>query len=69
MKLGNAFELGGEQMSQQSLIALFGILIGIIFISYGVYIRAYSQGFKDGLKWSLYNSVFTKNKAEKERGE
>lgn len=38
-------------MTIQGIIApLFGILIAIAFICYGVYIRAYSQGFKDGFK-------------------
>jgi len=37
-------------MTIQDIIALIGgILILIVFISYEVYTRAYSQGFKEGL--------------------
>lgn len=55
-------------MTTQEIIWLIGgILIAIFLVI--IDIRAYSRGFKDGLKWSLYNSVFTKDKAEKERGE
>lgn len=57
-------------MTTQEIIWLIGgILIAIFLVIVEIDIRAYSRGFKDGLKWSLYNSVFTKDKAEKERGE
>lgn len=46
-------------------MAILGILIAILVISYGVYIRAYSQGFKDGLNMGKRLEKIDSDKAEK----
>jgi hypothetical protein len=50
----NISSISGGIMSESDIIGIIFItFVAFILISYGVYMRAYSQGFKNGLEMGM----------------